>query len=282
MEGHRQSKEAKHHASTDTSRDLGGKSHREPALEPQKEHLHDQSDGQPEDGSLKSDSLGAGKAVSEELHDSGHKNRGDDEKQGQDCGEDHHRPDRPCRREQTAEDPAPLAARFEPLVRAELDGDSGEGLVKFIVVAGTRTHGRVVQVPAAGVVPLENEEVVEAPVDDERKRHVLELVRLPLHRAGLQSVCACRLDDVPCGRPVTSDSAPNPELLERAEEPVVRKDHAKARRPALGDLHLEDAGYAPPELSRMLRLRGCLRRACRRHQRVKICWRIDWLVSVMV
>ena len=282
VEGHGQPQQAQDHPGAHSRGDLGGQPHGQTTLQPQQQELYHQGNRQAEDGRLQRDALFSGEAVAEELHHGGDKDGGDNKEESKDRGEDHHGPDTAGGRDQAPEHSAALPAGCETLIGRELDGDAGEGLVELVIIAGARTHGRVVDVPATRVVPLEHEEVVEAPVDHQRERHVLELVRLALHRAGLQAVGPRRLDDAPRCCSVTRYAEPDPQFLKGPEEAVVRHDHAQARRAALGDLHLEDGGHATTKLARMLRRGGGwgLRRGS--HQRMRSCWRTVSLDTMIV
>ena len=123
--------------------------------------------------------------------------------------------------------------------RREREDDARERLVELLSGDARRPARGIVQVDALLVVALDDEEVVEVPVTDERQLHLADLRRLLAKALRFEPVLARGFEDVACLAAVARHAAVFAQLRERHERVVVLEDDREARRATLRRFHLE-------------------------------------------
>ena len=97
---------------------------------------------------------------------------------------------------QPAEDAGAGSAGTEVRSDLEAERDAGEPLVELLRGQRPVAVGRIVHQVVAAPHPLQHQEVIELPEDDQRHRHVVKLFRFPAPALGFQSVAARGARDV--------------------------------------------------------------------------------------
>jgi hypothetical protein len=153
---------------------------------------------------------------------------------------EHHRAARarepPAQRRQQA---GRLPTRRERWTRTEGQAHPGEGLVELLERGRRRAGIGVVEVRPPLPESLEDNEVVEVPVQDHRDRHRRQVGRLPLEPLRHQPVFPGRLEHVVGLTAVAGHPAGQPQFLQRHVPAEMREEHGQRGRAALDRFHLE-------------------------------------------
>jgi hypothetical protein len=136
------------------------------------------------------------------------------------------------------------AAGPEVRTGRKAQADAGEASVEFLAGNAARTGRRVVEEGAGVRDALEHEEMVEAPMHDDRKGTGQDLVELETMPLGVEAVAARGPHDARSLAAVARDSAGDAQLLERHTPAEIGEDDGQRRGPALGELHLQDGRRA--------------------------------------
>ena len=107
---------------------------------------------------------------------------------------------------------------------------------------GGRSAGRVVQKDTIFFEPLEHDEVVGAPTDDQGERERTQVLAHTLRVLGRQTVAGRPLDQVAGRGPVAGNAASHAQLLQGDEPSVTGQDHRQRGGPAFNRLHLKNGG----------------------------------------
>ena len=147
---------------------------------------------------------------------------------------------------------AALAAEFGGLFKSE--DDPGEAFGKLLERDPAPPEAGIVDVGPPAANSLEDNKMVEVPVDDRRPRQLFEPVWLLFKPLGRETVLPRGLDEVARLAAVAGDPASQPQLLKRYPGAVIGEYHCQRSGAALDGFHLENrrrrsglaAGQAEP------------------------------------
>lgn len=139
----------------------------------------------------------------------------------------------------TAQDAGACAAALECGATFEAQRDSREALAELVRREGAAARRRVVEKEAVTVEAFQDEEVIELPEQDERKRQGLELIHLHGAAGAFEAIVPGGARDAGGAGAVAADLAFLAQLRERHPAPEIGKHAAETCGAALGRMHLQ-------------------------------------------
>ena len=133
-----------------------------------------------------------------------------------------------------------LAPQFlEGLSLLHCKDDAGEGEIELRHIDSPATDRGIVYEDLIALEALQNNKMIEIPVNDAGHRQFMQRRRLLAKALGSKPEAAGRLDDVASLAAVTRHAAFETKLLQRNPCAVIGQHHGKRRGAALDRLHLK-------------------------------------------